>query len=102
MPRGISTIIRVKVRCKIPEDSHWDFPNLPAEFHRHIENQKTVDTRLIATRIAGKMDVKRVAVAGVVVEGWRELKVYYVRKIKLRSYLPAEQECIGGRNLLGL
>src|SRR4029077_5153811 len=48
------------------------------------------------------MDVERVAVAGVVVEGWRELEVRDVRKIELRPDLPAEQECIGGRHLLSL
>ena len=31
------------------------------------------------------MDVKRVAVAGVVVEGWRKLEVRDVREIELRS-----------------
>ena len=48
------------------------------------------------------MDVKRVAVAGVVVEGWCELEVRDVREIKLRSNLPAEHECIGKRGLLSL
>src|SRR5262249_7559259 len=48
------------------------------------------------------MDVKRVAVAGVVVESWRELEVYDVREIKLRSNLPAEQECVGVRRKLSL
>src|ERR1700720_1541441 len=48
------------------------------------------------------MDVKRVAVAGVVVEGWRELEVQDVRKIELSPDLPAEHECIGGRHLLSL
>ena len=48
------------------------------------------------------MDVKRVAVAGVVVEGRRELEVRDVREIKLRSDLPAEHECIGKRHLLSL
>src|SRR5215475_1220972 len=48
------------------------------------------------------MDVKRVAVAGVVVESWCELEVHNVRKSELRSYLPAEHECIGKRGLLSL
>jgi hypothetical protein len=48
------------------------------------------------------MDVKRVAVAGVVVEGRRKLEVRDVRKVKLRSNLPAEHECIGKRGLLSL
>src|SRR5215475_472766 len=48
------------------------------------------------------MDIKRVAIAGVVVESWCELEVRDVRKIKLRSNLPAEHECIGKRDLLSL
>ena len=48
------------------------------------------------------MDVKRVAVAGVVVKGWRKLEVRDVREIKLRSNLPAEHECIGERHVLSL
>src|SRR5215475_12772653 len=48
------------------------------------------------------MDVKRVAVAGVVVESWCELAEHNVRKSELRSYLPAEHECIGKRDLLSL
>src|SRR3989442_8132418 len=48
------------------------------------------------------MDVKRIAVAGVVVEGWRKLEVQDVRKIKLRSDLPAEHERIGVRDKLRL
>src|SRR5882672_12045232 len=48
------------------------------------------------------MDVKRVAVAGVVVEGWRKLEVRDVREIKLRPDLPAEHECIGVRGELSL
>ena len=48
------------------------------------------------------MDVKRVAVAGVVVKGWRELEVRDVWEIELRSHLPAEHECIGVRGQLSL
>ena len=48
------------------------------------------------------MNVKRVAVAGVVVKRWRELEVRNVREIKLRTDLPAEHECIGKRHLLSL
>jgi hypothetical protein len=48
------------------------------------------------------MDVKRVAVAGVVVQGWRKLEIRDVREIEPRSNLPAEQECIGKRGLLSL
>src|SRR6266513_2701459 len=48
------------------------------------------------------MHVKRVAVAGVVVEGWRELEVRNVREIKLCPDLPAEHECIGVRGELSL
>src|SRR4030095_8194369 len=48
------------------------------------------------------MDVKRVAVAGVIVEGRCELEVRDVRKVKLRSDLPAKHECVGKRGILGL
>ena len=40
------------------------------------------------------MDVKRVAVAGVVVERRRKLEIQDVREIKLRTYLPSQQERI--------
>ena len=40
------------------------------------------------------MDIKRVAVAGIVVEALGQAGSKDVRKIKLRSYLPAEHECI--------
>ena len=40
------------------------------------------------------MDVKRVAVSGVIVQCWRELEVKIVPEIKSRAYLPCEQERI--------
>src|SRR6266542_1433570 len=48
------------------------------------------------------MGVKRVAVAGVVVQGWCKLEVRDVREIKLRPDLPAEHESIGVRGELSL
>jgi hypothetical protein len=38
------------------------------------------------------MDVKRVAVAGVVVERRRKLEVKLLREIKPRAYLPRQQK----------
>ena len=46
------------------------------------------------------MDVKRIAAAGVVVEGRRELYVNILWKGDSRSHLPREQECIGVRDQL--
>ena len=46
------------------------------------------------------MDIKYIAVAGVVVERRSELEVKDVRKIKPRAYLPREQERIVVRDLL--
>src|SRR5215211_34003 len=40
------------------------------------------------------MRVKRVAVAGVIVECRRKLKVKNVRELKSGAYLPAEQESV--------
>src|SRR5437016_6826007 len=97
-----SAIVSIEVRCEIPEGAHRNFPDLPANLGGYVEDQKTVDARLIATGIARIMDIKRVAVAGVVVQGWRKLEVRDVREIKLRSDLPAEHECIGERGLLSL
>src|SRR5262249_777493 len=96
------TIVRVEVRGEIPKGAHGNFPNFPANFHGEVETQKAVDTGLIATGIARIMDIKRVTIACVVVEGWRELEVRDVREIKLRTHLPAEHECIGKRDLLSL
>src|SRR6266496_3567109 len=48
------------------------------------------------------MDAKIFAVTRVIVERWRQLEVKDVRKIKLRSDLPAEQECVGVRDKLSL
>ena len=89
MPCGGGTVVGFQVRGEIPKDAHGNFPNFPADLGRDIENQKTVNSRLIATRVTWEMDVKRVAVAGVVVEGRRKLEVRDVRKVKLRSNLPA-------------
>jgi hypothetical protein len=52
MPCGSGTIVGFEVRCKIPEDAHWNFPNFPADLGGDVENQKTINTRLIATGIA--------------------------------------------------
>src|SRR5215475_4239762 len=100
MACGCCTSVGVEVHCEISKGAHGNFPNFPANFHGEVENQETVDTRLIAAGIARIMDIKRVTIACVVVEGWRELEVGDVREIKLRSDLPAQHECIGKRNLL--
>src|SRR5207237_9541416 len=96
------SVVGVEVRCEIPEGAHRNFPDLPADLSGYVEDQKTVDARLIATGIARIMDIKRVAVAGVVVQGWRKLEVRDVREVKFRANLPAEHECIGKRGLLSL
>ena len=47
------------------------------------------------------MNIKRVAIASVIVEGRSELEVKIVREIKLRSYLPREQERSPSAGLAG-
>ena|SRR5205809_1105375 len=94
MSRGLCSIVGFEVHRKVSEDAHWYLPNFPPDFGRHIENQKTVDACLIAIGVAREVDVKRIAVAGVVVERRRKLEIQDVREFKLRTYLPSQQESI--------
>src|SRR5437660_11690630 len=96
------TVVGVEVRGEIPEGAHRNFPNFPANLGGYVEDQKTVDARLIATGIARIMDIKHVTVAGVVVQRWRKLEVRDVREVKFRANLRAEHECIGKWRLLSL
>src|SRR4029077_3258931 len=92
MTRRFSAIVGVEINRELAEDAHRQVPELPADFHWHIENQQTVNAGLIATRVALKMNVKRVAVAGVIIDCRRQLEVNVVGKSKSRSYLPRQHE----------
>src|SRR5437588_12160632 len=46
------SVVGVEVRGEIPEGAHRNFPNFPANLGGYVEDQKTVDARLIATGIA--------------------------------------------------
>src|SRR5262249_40333364 len=96
----LSTIVRLQINHKIAEDAHRQPPKLPAKLSRHIENQQTANSGLIATRVTVEVGVERVTVAGVVVERRRQLDVNTVRERKSRPHLPCQHEGVRCRNLL--
>src|SRR6476619_6288383 len=100
MTSRFSAIIGVEINREITEDPHRQVPEFPAEFHWHIENQQTVNAGLIATGVALEMNVKRVAVAGVIIDCRRQLEVNVVGKSKSRTYLPRQHERVSGWNFL--
>src|SRR4029434_959658 len=92
-------IVSVKINREIAEDAHRQVPEFPAEFRRHIENQQTVDPVFVfgqrrRVRYIGRasleVDIKELAVAGVVIERRGQLNVNVVRESKSRSRLPRE------------
>src|SRR4030095_3901860 len=100
MTRRFSAIVSVKINSEIAEDAHRHVPKFPADFHRHIENQEAVDPVLILrqrlrVRYVGRasleVDIKELAVAGVIVERGRQLKVNVVGESNSRPRLPREQ-----------
>ena len=80
LARRMCAIVSLKIVSELAEDAHRQVPEFPADFHRHIENQQAVDAGLVLAndarwsgRVPLKVDVKRVAVAGVVIERRRQL-----------------------------
>src|SRR6476659_6512496 len=94
---GFGAIVALDVKSKVAKDADREFPDFPTDLHRHIENQKAVDTPLVRadgvaigkSRIAAyEMTIKGIAISGIVIEGWGELRVKVVRKSEPRAYLP--------------
>src|SRR5437763_15156327 len=86
---GLGAIVGLEVNAKVAKDADREFPDFPTDLHRHIENQKAVDTPLVrAERItigksrvaAPAMTVKGIAISGIVIERWGELRVQVVWK----------------------
>ena len=112
MACGCRAIVGFKIGREIAENVHRQLTNLPADFPGHVENEQAVDAGLVLRerggvrhkrRAALVMNVKRVAVAGVVVDRRRDLQENVFRKGDSRAGLPREQERIGvGDQLPGL
>ena len=94
---GLGAIVGLEVNSKVAKDADREFPDFPTDLHRHIENQKAVDTYLVRaegiaigkSRIAAYvMTIKGIAISGIVIEGWGELRVKVVRKSEPCAYLP--------------
>src|SRR6478609_2688317 len=94
---GLGASVALEVNGKVAKDTDREFPDFPTDLHRHIENQKAVDTPLVRadgvaigkSRIAAyEMTIKGIAISGIVIEGWSELSVKVVRKSEPRAYLP--------------
>src|ERR1700736_3409797 len=99
MSSGHCPIAAIQVNRKVAENAHWQLTYLPANLPRHIEYQQTVDAGLILSggRCVGYersatliVDIKRVTIPGIIIEGWRELGIKLIRKCKFPADLPAE------------
>src|SRR5262249_3762646 len=107
---GVCALVTLKVDREITEDVHWQLADLPAYFPRHIENEQAVDAGLVLRerdgvrhkrRAALVMNVKRVAVAGVVVDRRCDLEKQVVfGKCEPCPGLPSEQERVRVRDQL--
>src|SRR5262245_28664426 len=104
MPCRPRAIIAIQVHGKIAEKAHRQFPEFPANFPRHFENKETVDPGLILSSgcsvgegwiAAAIMNIKGIAVTGVIINCRRNLRVESFREIEFRSYLPRQQKCVG-------
>src|SRR5260370_15936274 len=99
-----------KIGRKIAEDVHRQVADLPAELPRHIKNEQAIDARLVLRqrdgvgyerRTALVMNIKRVAIAGVVVDRRRDLEEEVVFwKRQPRSALPRQKKRICVRDQL--
>src|SRR4026208_1325457 len=94
---GLGALVTLEVNGKVAKDADREFPDFPTDLHRHIENQKAVDTHLVGaegativkSRIAAYiMSAKGIAISGIVIERWGELRVKVVRKSEPCAYLP--------------
>src|SRR6476660_6553241 len=75
---GLGAIVGLEVNGKVAKDADRQFPDFPTDLHRHIENQKAVDTPLVRaegvaifkSRVATyEMTIKGIAISGIVIEG---------------------------------
>src|SRR5882724_13583331 len=89
-------IVAFKIGREIAEDVHRQLTKLPADFPWHVENEQAVDASLVLRerggvrdkrRAALVMNVKRVAVAGVVVDRRCDLQENVFRKGDSRAGL---------------
>src|SRR5258708_38208286 len=73
---GLGALVTLEVNGKVAKDADREFPDFPTDLHRHIENQKAVDTPLVrVARVAiGKSRVdahertiKCIAISGIVI-----------------------------------
>src|SRR5258708_22017461 len=94
---GLGALVTLKVNSKVAKDADREFPDFPTDLHRHIENQKAVDTHLVRvdgitigkSRVAvHEMTIKGIAISGIDIERWGELRVKVGRKSYPRAYLP--------------
>src|SRR5438067_11430186 len=94
---GLGAIVGLEVNGKVAKDADREFPDFPTDLHRHIENQKAVDTPLVRaegvaigkSRVAAYvMTIKVIAVFGIAIVCWGDLRVKIVRKSEPRAYLP--------------
>src|SRR5205807_7971388 len=94
---GLGAVVGLEVNGKVAKDADREFPDFPTDLHRHIENQKAVDTYLVRaegiaigkSRVAAhEMTIKGIAISGIVIERWGDLRVKVVRKSEPRAYLP--------------
>src|SRR3954467_9854163 len=94
---GFGAIVALDVKSKVAEDADREFPDFPTNLHRHIENQKVVEAHLVRgegvaigkSRIAAYvMKIKGIAISGIVIERWGELRIEIIRKSEPRAYLP--------------
>src|SRR5207248_9497988 len=90
-------LVGLEVDGKVGKAADREFPDFPTDLHRHIENQKAVDTYLVRaegitigkSRVAAhEMTIKGIAISGIVIERWGDLRVKVVRKSEPRAYLP--------------
>ena len=95
---GLGAIVSLKVNGKVAKNAERQFSDFPPDLHRHIENEKTVDTDLVCAEgvIIGKrwiaayvMTIKGIAISGIVIERRGHLRVKVVRKSEPRAYLPS-------------
>ena len=68
LSRRVGAIVTLDIVSELTEDAHWQAPGFPTDFRWQIKYQQAVNASLIATRIAVVMNVKRIAVARVVIE----------------------------------
>src|SRR5215468_10275463 len=100
MSCSLGAVMTFDIVGELTEDAHWQVPQFPADFRWYIKNQQAVNADLICIRIADVMNVKRVAVTGVVIERRRRLDINAVWEGKPCACLPRQHERVCCRNFL--